>query len=71
MKSGHPSKVINRYLSAWETRAATDSHLHDMVPIVILDAIDHSTIEFANKSVPLIFEDMLERFLDHLHNISS
>ena len=37
-----------------------------MVTVVIFDAIDDSAIEFSYESIPLILQDMLESFLDHL-----
>ena len=40
-----------------------------MVTIVILDAIDDSTVEFSDESIPLILQDMLESFLDHLISV--
>jgi hypothetical protein len=46
------------------------AYLYDVVTVVILDAIDDSAIEFSDESIPLILQDMLESFLDHLPSAS-
>jgi hypothetical protein len=47
------------------------AYLDDMVTVVILDAIDDSAVKFSYESIPLIFQDMLESFLDNLTSASS
>jgi hypothetical protein len=72
MKSGHPSKVINRWILAllFSESGKGLAYLNDVVTIVILDAVDDSAFEFSDKSIPLILQDMLESFLDHLASAS-
>jgi hypothetical protein len=47
------------------------AYLNDVVTIVVLDAIDDSAFEFSDKSIPLVFQDMLESFLYHLTSAPS
>lgn len=37
-----------------------------MVAVIVLDAIDYSTVELSYKSIPLVLQDVLESFLNHL-----
>lgn len=37
-----------------------------MVAVIVLDAIDYSTVELPYKSIPLVLQDVLESFLNHL-----
>jgi len=42
-----------------------------MITVVILDAVNDSAIEFSDKSIPLILQDMFESLLYHLTSASS
>lgn len=50
MNSGHPSKVINRYISAFSLGSISEcvAYLDDVITVVVLDAIDYSTVEFSD-----------------------
>jgi len=47
------------------------AYLNDMVTVVILDAIDDSAMEFSDKSISLILQDMFESLLHDLISVSS
>jgi len=37
-----------------------------VVAVIVFNAIDYSTVELSYKSIPLVLQDMLESFLNHL-----